>query len=92
VTFDPADVQAAVATITYKLVASGGRERMSVNVTLAAEFEKLHHYAYTSTKLDDRRYQELVDEALARIPVHNPNGRISTRAIGSNTHRAFSLS
>src|SRR5215213_5774840 len=22
--------------------------------------------------LDDRRYQELLDEALARIPVHNP--------------------
>ncbi|HYE14900.1 MAG TPA: hypothetical protein VD968_10710, partial [Pyrinomonadaceae bacterium] len=23
-------------------------------------------------KIDDRRYQELLDEALARIPVHNP--------------------
>ena len=26
----------------------------------------------TIPTLDDRRYQELLDEALARIPVHNP--------------------
>ena len=32
---DPADTQAAVATITYKLVATQTRERVSVNVTLA---------------------------------------------------------
>jgi hypothetical protein len=25
-----------------------------------------------SPNLDDRRYQQLVDEALARIPVHTP--------------------
>lgn len=33
---DPADKQAAIATITYKLVATQIRERVSVNVTLAA--------------------------------------------------------
>ena len=32
---DPADAQAAVATITYKLVATQSRERVSLNVTLA---------------------------------------------------------
>jgi phage baseplate assembly protein W len=32
---DPADTQAAVATITYKLVATQARERVSLNVTLA---------------------------------------------------------
>lgn len=32
---DPADPQAAVATITYKLVATQARERVSLNVTLA---------------------------------------------------------
>src|SRR5215207_10119615 len=32
---DPADTQAAVATITYKLVATQTRERVSSNVTLA---------------------------------------------------------
>ncbi len=32
---DPADTQAAVATITYKLIATQSRERVSVNVTLA---------------------------------------------------------
>jgi phage baseplate assembly protein W len=33
---DPNDVQAAIATITYKLVATQKRERVSVSVTLAA--------------------------------------------------------
>lgn len=32
---DPADAQAAVATITYKLIATQSRERVSLNVTLA---------------------------------------------------------
>lgn len=32
---DPQDAQAAVATITYRLVATQARERVSVNVTLA---------------------------------------------------------
>ena len=32
---DPADTQAAIATITYKLVATQSRERVSLNVTLA---------------------------------------------------------
>ncbi len=32
---DPADAQAAVATITYRLVATQVRERVSLNVTLA---------------------------------------------------------
>jgi phage baseplate assembly protein W len=32
---DPEDAQAAVATITYRLVATQARERVSVNVTLA---------------------------------------------------------
>jgi len=32
---DPDDSQAAVATITYKLVATQARERVSLNVTLA---------------------------------------------------------
>lgn len=33
---DPTDPQAAIATITYKLVATQARERVSLNVTLAA--------------------------------------------------------
>ena len=33
---DPADPQAAVATITYQLVATGARERVTLNVQLAA--------------------------------------------------------
>lgn len=33
---DPADVDAAVATITYRLVATGTRERVSVKVAVAA--------------------------------------------------------
>ncbi len=32
---DPSDEQAAIATITYKLVATQSRERVSLNVTLA---------------------------------------------------------
>ena len=32
---DPSDSQAAVATITYRLVATHARERVSLNVTLA---------------------------------------------------------
>jgi phage baseplate assembly protein W len=32
---DPADAQGAVATITYKLIATQSRERVSLNVTLA---------------------------------------------------------
>lgn len=32
---DPSDEQAAIATISYKLVATQSRERVSVNVTLA---------------------------------------------------------
>ena len=32
---DPEDAQAAVATITYKLIATQSRERVSLNVTLA---------------------------------------------------------
>jgi phage baseplate assembly protein W len=32
----PDDPQAAVATVTYKLVATGGRERVTVGITLAA--------------------------------------------------------
>jgi len=32
---DPADAQAAVATITYQLVATGARERVTLNVQLA---------------------------------------------------------
>ena len=32
---DPADAQGALATITYKLVATQSRERVSLNVTLA---------------------------------------------------------
>ncbi|MBC8076368.1 MAG: GPW/gp25 family protein [Chloroflexales bacterium] len=32
---DPADPQGAIATITYRLVATQSRERISVNVTLA---------------------------------------------------------
>jgi uncharacterized protein len=32
---DPADTQGAVATITYKLIATQSRERVSLNVTLA---------------------------------------------------------
>jgi phage baseplate assembly protein W len=32
---DPKDAQAAIATITYKLVATQSRERVSLNVTLA---------------------------------------------------------
>lgn len=32
---DPTDLQAAIATITYKLVATQTRERVSLNVTLA---------------------------------------------------------
>jgi phage baseplate assembly protein W len=32
---DPADPQGAVATITYKLIATQSRERVSLNVTLA---------------------------------------------------------
>ncbi|HEX6480728.1 MAG TPA: GPW/gp25 family protein [Ktedonobacteraceae bacterium] len=32
---DPTDPQAAIATITYKLVATQARERVSLNVTLA---------------------------------------------------------
>jgi len=32
---DPGDAQAAVATITYKLVATQARERVNLNVTLA---------------------------------------------------------
>ena len=32
---DPADMQAAVATITYKLVATQSRERVTLGVTLA---------------------------------------------------------
>ena len=31
---DPGDAQAAIATITYQLVATQGRERVSLNVTL----------------------------------------------------------
>jgi hypothetical protein len=30
------------------------------------------HMPLQIPSLDDRRYQELLDEALARIPVHNP--------------------
>ena len=33
---DPTDAQAAVATITYKLVATGSRERVNINVTLGS--------------------------------------------------------
>lgn len=33
---DPLDAQAAVATITYKLVATGSRERVNINVTLGS--------------------------------------------------------
>jgi phage baseplate assembly protein W len=33
---DPADAQAAVATITYKLVATQSRERVQLNVTLGS--------------------------------------------------------
>ena len=33
---DPDDQQAAIATITYKLVATQSRERVSLNVTLAS--------------------------------------------------------
>ena len=33
---DPADSQAAIATITYKLVATQARERVSLSVALAA--------------------------------------------------------
>jgi phage baseplate assembly protein W len=33
---DPSDAQAAVATITYKLVATGSRERVHINVTLGS--------------------------------------------------------
>jgi phage baseplate assembly protein W len=33
---DPADAESALATITYRLVATEGRERISVNVSLAA--------------------------------------------------------
>jgi hypothetical protein len=33
---DPDDSQAAIATITYKLVATQARERVSLNVTLAS--------------------------------------------------------
>jgi phage baseplate assembly protein W len=32
---DPQDARAATATITYKLVATGARERLSLNITLA---------------------------------------------------------
>jgi phage baseplate assembly protein W len=32
----PTDAQAAVATVTYKLVATGGRERVTLGITLAA--------------------------------------------------------
>lgn len=32
---DPRDARAANATITYKLVATGARERLSLNITLA---------------------------------------------------------
>lgn len=35
VTEDPADTQAAIAVITYRLVATQSRERVSLNVTLA---------------------------------------------------------
>jgi hypothetical protein len=30
--------------------------------------------------IDDRRYQQLVDDSLARIPNHTRNGPLSTRA------------
>jgi phage baseplate assembly protein W len=33
---DPQDGQAAIATITYKLVATGARERVQLNVTLGS--------------------------------------------------------
>ncbi len=33
---DPGDSQAAIATITYRLVATGSRERLNVNVTLGS--------------------------------------------------------
>jgi len=32
---DPADAESALATITYRLIATNGRERISVNVPLA---------------------------------------------------------
>lgn len=32
---DPLDARAATATLTYKLVATGARERLSLNITLA---------------------------------------------------------
>lgn len=34
---DPSDIQTAIATITYKLVATQSRERVSVSVTLAGQ-------------------------------------------------------
>jgi hypothetical protein len=36
VVVDPDDAEAAIATITYRLVATAARERISVNVSLAA--------------------------------------------------------
>jgi uncharacterized protein len=33
---DPSDAQAAIAAITYKLVATGARERVQINVTLGS--------------------------------------------------------
>ena len=66
---DPSDPQAAIATITYKLVATQAVERVSVGVSLGVTRIIM---PLQIPSIDDRRYQDLLNEALARIPVHNP--------------------
>ena len=39
--------------------------------------------------LDNRRYQDLLDEALARIPVHNPEWTNFNRSDPGVTHGSF---
>ena len=65
----PGRPQAAIATITYRLVATQARERVSLSVALAGRPDACRS---TIPSIDDRRYQDLLEEALARIPIHNP--------------------
>ena len=65
---DPDDPEAAVATITYRLVATQAQERVSLTVALAGA----EHARRAPVARRRATTRSCVDEALARIPVHNP--------------------